>query len=70
MSIALWNIDTLDWKTHNPTAILGEVKKELQPHSIVLMHDIHQDSADSLENVIKFLKSQDYTFVLAKDLIN
>lgn len=70
MTIALWNIDTLDWKTHNPTAILGEVKKELQPHSIVLMHDIHQDSADSLENVIKFLKSQDYTFVLAKDLIN
>ncbi|MGY3704263.1 polysaccharide deacetylase family protein [Vagococcus martis] len=70
MTIALWNIDTLDWKTHNATAILGEVKKELQPHSIVLMHDIHQDSADSLENVIKFLKSQDYTFVLAKDLIN
>ncbi len=70
MSIALWNIDTLDWKTHNPTAILGEVKKELQPHSIVLMHDIHQDSADSLENVIKYLKSQGYTFVLAKELIN
>lgn len=70
MSIALWNIDTLDWKTHNPTAILGEVKKELQPHSIVLMHDIHQDSADSLENVIKYLKSQGYTFVLANELIN
>lgn len=70
MTIALWNIDTLDWKTHNATAILGEVKKELQPHSIVLMHDIHQDSADSLENVIKFLKSEDYTFVLARDLIN
>ncbi|MGX4686243.1 polysaccharide deacetylase family protein [Vagococcus sp. JNUCC 83] len=70
MKIALWNIDTLDWKTHNPTAILGEVKKELQPHSIVLMHDIHQESADSLENVIKFLKSQDYTFVLANELIN
>ena len=70
MTIALWNIDTLDWKTHNATAILGEVKKELQPHSIVLMHDIHQDSADSLENVIKYLKSQDYEFVLAKELIN
>ena len=70
MSIALWNIDTLDWKTHNPTAILGEVKKEAQPHSIVLMHDIHKESADSLENVIKFFKSQDYTFVPVKELLN
>lgn len=56
------DVDSLDWKTHNTTAILNEVKKESQtgfdyPH----MHDIHQTTIDALPTVLDYLKSQGYT---------
>lgn len=69
MTIALWDVDTLDWKSKNANAILGEVKKQNHPNSIILMHDIHDFSADSLESVITYLLSEGYTFCLASELI-
>lgn len=69
MTIALWNIDTLDWQSHNPTAIVNEVKNQLQPQSLILMHDIHEDTADSLDSMIKYLKSEGYRFCLTSELL-
>ena len=65
-----WDVDTLDWKTHNTQAILAEVKKQVKPGSIILMHDIHQTSINALPAVIEYLQSQGYTIVTVDELLN
>lgn len=66
--IVLWNVDTLDWKYRDSTKLLEEVKKSTKDGSTILMHDIHQSTADGLENVMAYLKSQGYEFVTVSEL--
>ncbi|WP_025729050.1 polysaccharide deacetylase family protein [Atopobacter phocae] len=69
--MALWNVDTEDWKSHNPAAILEQVKIQTahQNHPVILMHDVHAESADSLESVIQYLIQQGYRFTTADKLL-
>lgn len=69
-SFIMWDVDTLDWKTHNTDAILQEIKNEVSPGSIILMHDIHQTSIDALPTVIEYLQSQGYDLVTVNELLD
>ena len=69
-SYIMWDVDSLDWKSHNTTAILNEVKKAVKPGSIILMHDIHQTTIDALPALLDYLKAQGYTFVTVDELLN
>ncbi|MGT2910517.1 polysaccharide deacetylase family protein [Streptococcus cameli] len=64
-----WSVDTLDWQSRNPQAILNIVQSSTYPGSIILMHDIHQPTADALPAVMEFLVSQGYTFGTITDLL-
>lgn len=64
----LWTIDTLDWKTKDKAAILAEVKENLKPGAIILMHDIHATTIEALEVVLPYLKEQGYTSVKVSDV--
>ena len=70
LSFILWNVDSLDWKSKNETAILTEIQHQVTNGSIVLMHDIHQPTVNSLPKVIEYLKEQGYTFVTVSELLN
>lgn len=63
-----WTIDTLDWKSHNPDEILKIVKENVKDGSIILMHDIHETSAQAVEPVLKFLKAEGYDIVSVSEL--
>jgi len=65
----LWSIDTLDWKHHNPDKILASVKASVKDGSIILMHDIHQTTANGLDNVLLYLQKQGYEFVTVSDIL-
>lgn len=69
-SFIMWDVDSLDWKNHNTASILNEVKKEVKPGSIILMHDVHQTTIDALPTVLDYLKEQGYTFVTVDELLN
>lgn len=64
----LWDVDTLDWKHLNADQLLAHVKKGTKDGSIILMHDIHQSTADGLSAVLTYLKNEGYTFVSISDL--
>jgi len=64
----LWTIDTVDWKSHNPKAICGIVEKEAKDGSIVLMHDIHETTAQSLDKMVSSLQKKGYEFVTVSEL--
>lgn len=65
---ALWDIDTLDWKNRDPQAILEAVKSQLRPGATILMHDIHETTADALPLVMDYLVSEGYTFATFSEL--
>lgn len=64
----LWNTDTLDWKSKNPKAILKQVKKQVKDGDIILMHDIHPTTAESLKTVLPWLIKNDYDILTVSEL--
>ena len=70
LSFIMWDVDSLDWKSKNEAAILTEIQRQVSNGSIILMHDIHQTSVNSLPKVIEYLQEQGYSFVTVSDLLN
>jgi len=70
LSFIMWNVDSLDWKSKNETAILTEIQHQVRNGSIVLMHDIHGATVNALPKIIEYLKDQGYTFVTVPELLN
>lgn len=66
--MVLWNVDTLDWKTKNPKKILKEVKKNVKDGDIILMHDIHPTTAESLKKVLPWLAKNDFDILTVSEL--
>lgn len=64
-----WSVDSLDWKSRNATAILGVIKANTRPGSIILMHDIHQPTADSLESVLQYLQEKGMSTGTLSDML-
>ena len=63
-------MDSLDWKSKNEAAILTEIQRQVRNGSIVLMHDIHGPSVNSLPSIIEYLKEQGYIFVIVSEMLN
>lgn len=68
LPIVLWDVDTLDWKHRDANQLLLHVKDAVKDGSIILMHDIHQATADGLDAVLAYLQSEGYTFVTVSEL--
>ena len=56
----LWWVDTLDWKSKDPGAVLEEVKKATKDGAIILMHDLYSTTAEATKKVVPWLKEQGY----------
>ena len=58
-----WNVDTLDWMNqNNQNAIIYNIHKEVQPGSIILMHE-KPHTTEYLPKVIKLLRDMGYDFL-------
>lgn len=65
----LWSIDTLDWKHKNAEKLTAQVKQQIHNNAIILMHDIHQSTADALPAVLEFLSKEGYEFVTVSEIL-
>ncbi len=68
LPIALWDVDTLDWKHRSPQQLLSHVQNGVRDGSIILMHDIHPATADGLDAVMAYLQENGYTFVTVSEI--
>ena len=66
--IALWDVDTLDWKTRDTKSTIKAAEKVV-PGSIVLMHDIHKSTIEAMPKILKDLDAKGYHFVTVTELI-
>lgn len=67
--IIMWSVDPKDWYHRNKNETYKNIMKFTNPGSIVLMHDIHQETANALPKIIKDLKEKGYEFVTVSELI-
>lgn len=67
--LIMWSVDTLDWQHRTPAKTLKAVQTGAYNGSIILMHDIHQTTADALDSILSYLTKQGYEFVTVSELI-
>ncbi|WP_096549843.1 polysaccharide deacetylase family protein [Ureibacillus thermosphaericus] len=68
--VILWTIDTYDWKYRDSNKLLPIIKANLHDGAIILMHDIHQSTADGLESVLAYLQQEGYECVTVSEILN
>ena len=67
--MALWSVDTLDWKLKNAKKIFKKLKKDVSDGDIILMHDIHPTTADAVELIIPWLQKNGYDVLTISELM-
>lgn len=65
-----WTIDTLDWKHRDANQAISVIKNNMHNNAVILMHDIHQSTADGLPAVLEFLQAEGYQFVTVSELLS
>ena len=68
-TIIIWNVDSLDWKHRNVSKNLETIQNQVADGSIILMHDIHQASVDTIPQLIDKLRENWYEFLTVSDLL-
>ena len=68
MPMIIWDVDSLDWESKDPDKIYNQVMKNVQPGSIILMHDIYNTTADGVAKVVPALIDKGYTIVTVSEL--
>ena len=67
--IILWDVDPLDWKDPGPAAVTNRIVRETRPGSIILSHDIHRGTIESVPATIDQLLAKHFKFVTVSELI-
>lgn len=69
MAIINWNVDSLDWKYRNKDLTLNEIDKFGNlDGKIILMHSIHNETADAIEVLVPDLLDKGYQVVSVSEL--
>ena len=64
-----WNLDTLDYKNLTGEEMWNRIKDKLSNGSIILSHNGTKNTANSLDMLIKNIKSKGYELVKVSELI-
>lgn len=70
MNIVKWDIDSLDWQTHNRNSIYEHIKQQVEiGYEVILLHDIHDETVEAVKLLLKELDAQGYQFVTISTLL-
>lgn len=69
LTIILWSIDSLDWKSRNASTVYATIMDDVEVGANVLMHDIHPTTADALPELLETLTNEGYQFVTVSQLL-
>ena len=77
-SVIMWSVDSEDWrykstaadkKEQNVETIVDNVMSSVKDGSIILMHDIYENTADAVEIILKRLNEEGYDVVTVSELL-
>ena len=69
LSVILWSVDPFDWKRPGASVISQRILSGAEPGSIILSHDIHQQTIDAMPATLDALLAKGYKFVTVSELI-
>ncbi len=69
-SVIMWSVDSEDWKLKNGDVneIVENVMSEVKDGSIILMHDIYENTAEAVPLILKRLHDEGYGVVTVSEL--
>ena len=65
----LWNIDPLDWCSHNAECIAAKVVEKAGDGDIILMHDYYDTSVTAALEVVDTLQKRGFQFVTVEEIL-
>lgn len=68
LPIIQWDVDTKDWAGRTSQAVLSVVKDETKDGSIILMHDIVEETPKTSKLVLEWLRGKGFLCVTVEDL--
>ena len=57
------------WKSRNAKKVFNRVKKEVKAGDIILMHDIHPETAEAVKKIVPWLSEQGYDMLTVTELM-
>jgi len=69
LSVILWSVDPFDWKRPGASVIEQRILAGARPGAIILSHDIHKQTVDSMPATLDALAAKGYKFVTVRQLI-
>lgn len=70
MPAILWDVDTNDWKEESDEALIEHAVTKAQPGSIVLQHDVHNNTARTVGPVLDGLLGRGFVLVNLNQLFD
>lgn len=64
-----WSVDPRDWESRNTGKVTQAVLANVEPNSIILLHDIYPTSVDAALRVVDRLQEEGYWFVTVEELL-
>lgn len=64
-----WSVDTLDWKNREVSWVTQQATTGIYDGDIILMHDIHKTTVDSVDGIIKSLLDQGFQIVTVSEMM-
>lgn len=65
----LWNIDPLDWCSHNADCIAARVVEKAGDGDIILMHDYYETSVTAALEVVDVLQKRGFQLVTVEEIL-
>jgi peptidoglycan-N-acetylglucosamine deacetylase len=69
LSVILWSVDPFDWKRPGASVIQQRILAGARPGAIILSHDIHKQTVDSMPATLDALAAKGFKFVTVSQLI-
>ena len=67
--LVMWSLDTRDWDTLNAKATHDAIMNNVKDGDIILLHDLHESSVESLRTVVPALIEAGYQLVTVSELM-
>lgn len=69
MDVVIWSLDTVDWKFPKPDELVKGVMKKVKNGDIILCHDIHANTIESMPGLIDALQKENFELITVSELV-
>jgi peptidoglycan-N-acetylglucosamine deacetylase len=70
LGVVLWSVDSRDWSQPGEAKIVDTILTQTKPGSIILCHDLHQQTGNCIGQILDGLLARNFEFVTMSAFLN